>query len=424
MYSRRLISAIFLVAGTCIGGGMLALPVATAGGGFIPSIWMMFFCFLAMTMTALFFIEIGFWMKKDQAHVITMASTILGKPGKWISWLVYLFICYASLIAYTAGGGHLLAKMLSLSSSFEFSKNFGCIVFILLFGPFVWTSHKILGRVNAWLFIAMIIAYVFLTFFCAPTIHFEYLERKDWSKSFIALPILLTAFSFQTMVPSLHPYLNHHGPSLRIAIVAGTFLAFCIYFVWQLTVFGNVPYVGPNSLMVAVKEGTAATEFLSRATQNPWVESLALCFAFFALVTSFFGMSMGLFDFLSDGLKISKRGKGSIILTSLVLLPTLFCAIFFERIFLHALDLSGGFGDSILNGLLPIAMIFVGRYILRNSSSFHIGKKPLLVATALFFLLILGVEVLIRIGHLSYFHDYDAMDELVFSDQENVFSKE
>lgn len=413
IYSRRLISAIFLVAGTCIGGGMLALPVATATSGFIPSFGMMFICFLAMTMTALFFVEIGFWMKKDQAHVITMSTTILGTPGKWISWIIYLFICYASLIAYTAGGGHLLAKTISSFAAFECSKNLGCLVFILLFGPFVWVSHKILGRVNAWLFIAMIVAFVFLIGLCAPTVNVEYLERQDWSKSFIALPILLTAFSFQTMVPSLHPYLNHHGPSLRIAIVAGTFLAFCIYVVWQMTVFGNVPFDGPNSLMLALKEGTTATESLSLATQNPWVDLLATSFAFFALVTSFFGMSMGLYDFLSDGLNIPKIGKGSIVLTALVLLPTLFCAMFFERIFLHALDASGGFGDSILNGLLPIAMIFVGRYVLRYGSPFHIGRRPLLAVTALFFLIILGVEVLIRTGHLSYFHDYDVMDELI-----------
>ena len=38
------LSAMFLVAGTCIGGGMLALPVATGVSGFIPSIAIMHFC--------------------------------------------------------------------------------------------------------------------------------------------------------------------------------------------------------------------------------------------------------------------------------------------------------------------------------------------------------------------------------------------
>src|SRR5262245_42478656 len=104
------VSAIFLVAGTCIGGGMLALPVACAVIGFIPSTVMMLLAYVAMTLTALYLVEIGFWMKKEEAHLISMSGQLLGKWGKLFAWLLYLFICYASLVAYTAGAGHLIAK--------------------------------------------------------------------------------------------------------------------------------------------------------------------------------------------------------------------------------------------------------------------------------------------------------------------------
>jgi len=100
-----IISAMFLVGGTCIGGGMLALPVSTGVSGFFPSIAMMFVCWFAMTSTALLLLEISLWMSPG-AHIITMTSQILGVPGKIVSWILYLFICYASRVAYTAGGGH------------------------------------------------------------------------------------------------------------------------------------------------------------------------------------------------------------------------------------------------------------------------------------------------------------------------------
>jgi tyrosine-specific transport protein len=72
---KRLFSAIALVAGTCIGGGMLALPVATGISGFIPSTLMMTLCWIAMTASALLLLEVNLWMKEG-AHMITMASTI------------------------------------------------------------------------------------------------------------------------------------------------------------------------------------------------------------------------------------------------------------------------------------------------------------------------------------------------------------
>src|SRR5437868_13374543 len=89
----NIISAMFLVAGTCIGGGMLALPVATGISGFLPSTLMMTLCWLAMTASALLLLEVNLWMKEG-AHVITMASTLLGPVGKIVSWCVFLFISY------------------------------------------------------------------------------------------------------------------------------------------------------------------------------------------------------------------------------------------------------------------------------------------------------------------------------------------
>ncbi|HXF29217.1 MAG TPA: aromatic amino acid transport family protein, partial [Chlamydiales bacterium] len=219
-YSPQLVNAIFLVAGCCIGAGMLALPVATAQAGFWPSLAMMALAWAAMTFTALCFIEAGFWMKKDDAHVISMSQSLLGKPGKIISWCLYLFICYASLVSYTAGCGHLVAKVL------DSSKTVSCLLFAAIFGPLLATKHTTLGRANSIMFFLMALAYIGVISFGFGSIDTTLLDRHNWHMAPMGLPLLLTAFSFQTMVPSLHPYLNHHGPSLRIAVVAGTSIAF------------------------------------------------------------------------------------------------------------------------------------------------------------------------------------------------------
>lgn len=394
----RLISAIFLVAGTCIGGGMLALPVATGISGFFPSTFIMTLCWLAMTASALLLLEVNLWMKEG-AHVITMASTILGPIGKVVSWCVFLFISYASIVAYTAAGGSLVVNGAANFISWEMSKELGCLLFIIFFGGIIYLGNRIVGRVNTVLFVAMIVAYIALIGTGITEVKTELLKHTHWPTSFLAIPLLLTTFSFQTMLPSLTPYLKRNAWSLRCAIITGTTITFIVYLIWQWLVLGIVPISGPNSLIKALEAGEPVTQFLREHVQSHWVSIIAEYFAFFALVTSFLGMALGLFDFLSDGLKIRNEGKGKILLSLLIIIPTFIFAAYFERIFLLALDTSGGFGDSILNGIMPVLMVWVGRYVLKFPEENRTpGGKPLLIIVLAFFTFALILETLIHTG--------------------------
>src|SRR5689334_14001661 len=102
-----LIHAVFLVSGTSIGAGMLAQPVASSMMGFLPSTFMMLVSWAFMAATALILVEVCLWMPEG-SHVISMANHFLGKPGKAVAWLMYLFMAYLSLTAYISGGGDLL----------------------------------------------------------------------------------------------------------------------------------------------------------------------------------------------------------------------------------------------------------------------------------------------------------------------------
>jgi len=393
----KIITASLLVAGTCIGGGMLALPVTAAPGGLLPTICSMLVIWLMMTTTACVLIELGFWMKKPNAHIITMASTILGKWGAALTWILFLFISYASLIAYTAGCGHFFSSALTYFH-IAISPNTGCWLFILTFGLFLFGSKYVLGKTNDLLFLLMITAYILLIWHGLDDVTPVLFLRRNWHKAHLAIPLLVTAFSFQTMVPSLHPFLNHHRRSLRKAVLLGTIFALSIYMLWMFVILGTIPLEGKWGLEEALHRGEPATHALIQITKSPIIAHTAAFFALFALITSFFGMGMGLFDFLSDGLKIAKKGKGNILLGILVLLPSLLFAVSYERVFITALDLSGGFGDTILNGALPIIMFWVGsrRFLhtsKRNKHLLRIGATILLCL----YLLIFAFEAKLRL---------------------------
>lgn len=393
----RVFAAVCLVAGTCIGGGMLALPVTTGISGFFPSSLMMLLCWLGMTASALLLLEVNLWLKEG-AHVITMASTLLGPVGKVASWCLYLFISYASIVAYTSAGGTLVINGLG-GAGWEIAKVWACLIFIVVFGGIIYLGNRIVGRVNTVLFVSMIVAYIALMSTGFKEVKTELLTHIHWPTSFLAIPLLLTTFSFQTMLPSLTPYLKRNVQALRWAIIGGTTLTLVVYLLWQWMVLGVVPVAGPNSLIKALEVGEPVTQFFREHVKSPWVSLIAEFFAFFALVTSFLGMALGLFDFLSDGLKIRNEGRGRVILSLLIIIPTFIFAAFFDRIFLVALETSGGFGDSILNGLMPVLMVWVGRYIYKFPEENRTpGGKPLLIAVFLFFALALSLETLIHTG--------------------------
>jgi tyrosine-specific transport protein len=212
------------VSGTSIGAGMLAQPVASSLMGFLPSILMMVVSWLFMATTALILVEVCLWMPKG-SHVITMANHFLGRPGKIVAWLIYLFMAYLSLTAYISGGGDILRNSVGLT----FPNWVYCSVFVLVFGIVIEVGNKAISWLNTALFSLLVIAYVALIAIGFEGIQFENLAKSDFSKSYVIVPLLLASFSFQMIVPSLVGYLKQDRKQVRRAIILGTGISFIIY---------------------------------------------------------------------------------------------------------------------------------------------------------------------------------------------------
>jgi tyrosine-specific transport protein len=401
----KFLSALFLVGGTTIGGGMLALPVVTGYSGFFPSLVVMGVCCLFMTLSALMLVEVSLWMEEG-AHVVTMTERLLGRFGKIVSWILYLFICYASNVAYTAAAGSQIALVFQKTFNIFISKEVSGGLFLFFFSSFIMMGSSLVGRVNTTLFIGMILAYLSLLGSGLSEIKLSFLELQNWSSSLMGLPFFLTSFSFQTMVPSLTPYLNRNRKALYGSIIGGTVLAFVIYALWQMLILGIIPVEGNFGLREALCTNVPATLYLSEHVGVGTLSKVAEFFSFFAITTSFLGITLGLFDFLSDGLKVSKNGLGKFFLGSLIVLPTLFFAVRYENAFIAALDISGGVGDSLLNGMIPVLMVWSGLYVVKyEGAKPFFGGKLLLMVTFIFFLFTLGVEMMIQTGCIHSHYD-------------------
>ena len=111
--NKKIFTASLLIAGTTIGAGMLALPIVTAVSGFMPSIIVFAICYLFMMATGLLLVEALSWYK-GEFNLVSLATTLLGPFGKWLAWLLYLFLFYTLTVAYTAGGADILQGVFGL----------------------------------------------------------------------------------------------------------------------------------------------------------------------------------------------------------------------------------------------------------------------------------------------------------------------
>lgn len=391
-------SGAMLIAGTAIGGGMLALPVLTSLAGFLPSILLYILCWLFMSCTALLFLEVTQWVKKD-SNMISMADHTLGKGGRYFAWLLYLFLFYCLLIAYIVGCGNILTEL----TQNKIPDWLGPILFVLVFGPLILIPTFIASRLNNYLVGGLAISYFAFIVIGFHAVKPELLHYKDWSKSLMVLPIAFTAFAYHGIIPTLTTYLNGDIPKVRKSILLGGFFTLLTYAIWEWLILGIVPTFGEGGLAEALQKGDNAVYPLRNFIQNPFIYYIGQSFAFFALVTSFIGVSLGLRDFLADGLNIEKTLKGKTLLFFLIFVLPLIIAVMHPHIFLISLDYAGGFGCALLLGLLPILMVWKGRYRMGLNHHHQIPfGKTLLVFLALFVVFEVTAELIHLVKRLFY----------------------
>lgn len=388
--SGSTLGGMLLIAGTSIGGGMLALPVLTSAGGFVPSLLIYFMCWLFMASTGLLFLEISLWMP-EESNIITMAKKTLGRAGEIAAWGLYLFLFYCLVLAYIVGCGNLVVELLGG----RITPWMGPLLFLIVFAPFVYGGARLVGKLNYFLMAGLGISFAAFVIVGAGYVDSNLLRHIDWEKSLIALPICFTAFAYQGTVPTLVHYLDYDVRKCRIAIVCGSMIPLIAYIIWQWLILGIVPTFGPGGLLEAVEKGQNAVQPLKNFLPKQNIYLIGQYFAFFALVTSFLGVTLGLVDFLADGLKIKKSPNGKLVLTGIVLIPPFILSLFYPNIFLLALDYAGGFGCALLLGLMPILMVWFGRYHRGYQGNYSFfGGKPLLILLTFFVLFELFIEIL------------------------------
>lgn len=387
----RFLGGILLIAGCCIGAGMLGLPVLSAMAGFQPSLVIFLICWLFMVSTGLLLLEVNLWFD-GTVNVITMVDKTLGRKGKAVAWSMFLFLFYLFMVAYIAASGTLVADFSKEYLFFDLSTSLGSLVFCLCVSYLLYLGTGAVDMINRFLMLGLIISYLCLVVIGLPSVNLELLQHADWSFASAVIPVGIVSFGFHNLVPSLTHYFQKDAKALKLALIIGSAIPFIIYILWEGLILGIVPLY---YFQQALTQGDIATEALKDAVGFSWVVNIAQAFAFFAITTSFLSVALSFIDFLADGLAIEKNRRGLVILLTLALVPPFICALLYPTIFLTALNVAGGFCAVILFGLLPVLMVWKGRYIQHYPFPQLVpGGKYTLVILALFALYVLSLQLI------------------------------
>lgn len=382
----HVVGGTLLIAGTTIGVGMLALPVATGPGGFIPSIIVYLVAWAFMLCTGLLLLEVSLWMPKDTSF-ISMAEKILGPVGKQIFWVVYLFLFVTVMIAHAAGGGSVLLDI----TNWNLPNWASILIYSSAVAPIVYLGAHSVDRLNIFLISGVVISYLAFIGVSIGKVNIDLLKYAHFKNAWLSLPILFTAFTYQVIIPTLINYMDRNVKKIRLAIILGSSIPLFIYVLWEFVILGIIPV---DTLIEAGKQGQNAVGPLKEII--PTVFNIGKFFAFFALTTSFIPLALSFFDFLADGLRWEKKGMKRLILCLIVFGAPMLIAIIYPNIFLVALGYAGGISCAFLFGLMPPVLAWVGRYIKRyNQERSQLpGGKPVLVFLMILALFILAAEVL------------------------------
>ncbi|GAB5411451.1 MAG: aromatic amino acid transport family protein [Chlamydiales bacterium] len=376
---NHFIGGIFLVAGTTIGVGMLGNPVTTGFAGFFPSILFFILCWLVMLASAFCFLDVNLAVR-GEPNMISMAQKTLGTWGKVLSWVVYLLLLYSLLAAYILASAPIFADAFTAITSLELPIWFTPFLLPLIFGGFIYFGTEGVDLVNRLIMVGLLVSYFLLIGALPEHINPQLLTKYSFSSTSIALPVILTAFGYHIIIPSLTTYMKHDRKHLIYTIVVGSLLSLVAYGVWQFCTLGIVPVSGKYGIETAYNSGSTIIPMLAGIIKNRWVITFAQFFAFFAIVSSFLGVSLSLSDFLTDGFKIKKSWEGKLLAVLLTFVPPLFFVFSYREGFILALEYAGAF-VAILLIFLPAAMAwtlktpkfyrsFWGRAMLLSISAF------------------------------------------------------
>ncbi len=342
---------ILMIMGTSIGGGILALPIATLQAGFLPALAYLVFCWLLMTSGAFLILEVNLQLPEN-TNMISMARHAGGRFQAMLAWLTYLGLVYCLVAAYIAGASDVTVATLT-RLKWHAVPSTVTIALTSIIALLIYRGVSTVDWINRFIMGAKLLLLVLIILAGLPYLQHTLFVEHHLSAIFPVSTVIVTAFGFGIIVPSLRNYFNSDVKTLRRILFLGSLIPLFIYIGWEAVMLNLM--VDPHSKMQLInahnKLGTLIT-LINEQHPSPWFRVSLSIFTGICIFTSFINVSLCLFDFFADAIGFKKRGFQGLALLGISFLPPLLSVLFFPHVFIAGLSIAGIFCASLMM-LLP-----------------------------------------------------------------------
>ncbi len=393
----RLIQSFFLIVGTSIGAGILALPISTASCGFWGSVLALVITWVFMTFSANNMIKARLCFK-EEVDLATMTTELLGKVPNIFTEFCYFALLMALVSLYITVGSAWVTELVGHYLGLKLSSPVSQIGFTFVIAGIIYSGLGNLANINQFITLAKLFCFVMIISLSLPLVQ----EAKLAEYSLKAIPttfsLLITTFGFSIILPSLVGYLNNDRKKMTAALIVGSIVILLIYLAWELISFGVIGADGDGLIKISLSKdkGTEVINTLATTVNNPAFHKYGFGIMLTAVLTSFLGVGQCLFHYLKDTLPIKNHHRKS--LTAIVVgfvTPLIIINVYPSGIS-SILSFAGIFVAAIL-GILPNAMMLSKTYNTRMPPN-SFTQKTLSILSLIFFGMIIAIEIWQLIG--------------------------
>ena len=355
---NKQITSIFLVAGTCIGAGMIALPMTLAKLGIISSILLMFFIWLFNYYSSLVSVELNLHSERGLS-LESLGKKYSGKKIEFFCNILVKLLCYSLLAAYIYGGSSIIKNLFYLNLEPIYIQTILTLSLILL----LQVNNNIISKINGYLFICFLIFLFFLIFLLFFNVNYKNLPLyNDYEFKDIAsiIFVVFTSFGYQVVFHTLRDYCGNDVKMLKNAFFYESIIPLFLYISWTFVVL-SVIYNNDINFYNLIIDGNIdagiLVDKLSKILSFNNLNFIIWLISILAIFTSIIGVGLSLKDCYINVFKEKNIKKSNLIATLITYLPPYLVTVLIPNAFIKVLGYAGII-LVIIAILLPIYLYF------------------------------------------------------------------
>ncbi|KAK9823067.1 hypothetical protein WJX81_006296 [Elliptochloris bilobata] len=387
-----LYGSVFLIIGSTVGAGVLALPAVTQPIGAAPSSLVLVATWALLTLEAMLLVDVNLAVRarrprEEQENLVSMramAAATLGPVGSSAVSAAYLALSYALLVAYSAKVSDLVgllggavapdAAEVALTAAF--------------FGLLLSGGERLVEAANTGLTGLLLLLFVGILAGASSQADWHVLTATaHWDAAPQAISIAFLSLVYHDLVPVICQLLDGDRRLITQAVLAGSVVPLAMFLAFNAVLLCAAGPPG-DPLAHLVAQGGAV------------LGAAVAVFSLLAIFTSFAGTAIGLSATLASELQAVGAAAGRdlaptqdrvlqrAVVLAVALGPPLAISLAHPGSFLAVLRAVGGYGMTCLWGIVPPLMAF-------SLSPAKHGSRGTLhpAALALAFLASVGVEL-------------------------------